>query len=63
MKLGTHLDSCKMCSETTGKESICTKWRDAHKAAQVDKVNPLQVVQSQLIVKQLCKACDLKIVY
>ena len=39
----------------THQEGVGTKWLDANEAAEVDKMDALQVVQCQLIVEELCK--------
>ena len=57
------LDPSQVGSESTGQESVCTKRWDAHKAAQVDQLDALQVVQRQFIIEQLGKACDLIVVH
>lgn len=59
----SHLDPGKVCSEATGQEGVSPKRGDAHKAAQVHQLDALQVVQSQLIIEQLCKASDLIVVH
>ncbi len=63
LQIRPHLDSGKVCSEATGQEGVSAKGRDAHKAAQVDQLNALQVVQSQLIIEELGKAGDLVVVH
>lgn len=63
LQVQPHLDPGKVCPEATGQKGISTKGRDAHKAAQVDQLDALQVVQCQLVVEELCKAGDLIIVH
>ena len=57
------LDPSQVGSESTGQEGVCTKRWDAHKAAQVDQLDALQVVQRQFVIEQLGKACDLIVVH
>ena len=63
LQVRPHLDSGKVGPEATGQEGVSAKGRDAHKAAQVDQLNALQVVQSQLIIEELGKAGDLVVVH
>lgn len=60
---GSYLDPGEVCSEPAGQESIGTKRRNAHKAAQIHQLDALQVVQSQLVIEQLCKPGDLIVVH
>ena len=48
-----------MRAQARDQERVGAKRLDAHKAAQVDQVDALQVVQRQLVVEQLRKAHDL----
>lgn len=43
---------------STHQEGVSAKGLDANKAAEVDKVDALQIVQRQLIVEELCKLDD-----
>ena len=63
LKMRPHLDPGKMCPEATGQEGVSAEGRDSHKAAQVDQLDALQIVQSQLIVEELGKAGDLVVVH
>lgn len=50
-----------MASQASHEKGVRSEGLDADKAAQIDQVNALQIIQCQLVVEQLRKAGDLKI--
>ena len=52
-----------MASQAGDQEVVGAEGGDAHKAAEVDQVDPLQIVQGQLVIEQLGKLGDLIVVH
>ena len=59
----SYLDPVQVASQASHQEGISAKWRDAHELAEVDKMDALQVVKRELIVEELGKLGDLKVVH
>ncbi len=52
-----------MTSQSSDQEVVSAEGRDAHKFAEVDQVDSLQVVQRELVIEELGKLGDLKVVH
>ena len=58
-----HLDGVEVGSQAGHKEGVGAEGLDAHKAAQIHQVDALQIVQRQLIIEQLRKLGQLRVVH
>ena len=58
-----HLDGGQAGAQAGAQELVGAEGRDADEAAQVDQVDPLQVVQRQLVVEQLRELDQLAVVH